>query len=388
MYAYRHSTNAVGAGKTTTMGMLTTEFAPTSGDATLGGFSVTREPQKIRRRIGYCPQFDALYGCLSAREHLHLYGAIKGIPKALLAEAAVKKLLEVGFDEMDWDRASSGFSGGMKRRLSLACATMGQPKLIFLDECSTGVDPVSRRDIWQLVLNMVAGSGLAQIDKPSMILTTHSMEECEALCPRIGIMANGKIVCIGSAQHLKHKFGKGYQLEFNVKIILQDDFDYTDVLEHLLEFATNEVGNWDNKFNLELCFAALIGLTGDESLCELISAENSTNGYFIWKDATSLSGVSVEDLAMFATGERRMLKIEAYMKSTFPEYVLRERQDTKARYEISCEGIRPADIFASVESWKHALQLEDYGVSQTSLEQVFNMIAAQAEQQKQGRLEL
>ena len=113
----------------------------------------------------------------------------------------------------DWDRMSKEYSGGMKRRLSLACATIGQPSLLFLDECSTGVDPVSRREIWKLVSNMVAGAGLDTKDRPSVILTTHNMDECEALCSRIGIMANGKLRCLGSAQHLKNKFGNGYQLE-------------------------------------------------------------------------------------------------------------------------------------------------------------------------------
>jgi ATP-binding cassette, subfamily A (ABC1), member 3 len=181
-----------GAGKTTTMGLLTAEFPPTSGDAILGGFSVTHEPQKIRRRIGYCPQFCAHFENMTAREHLEMYAAIKGIPKQLVRDAVAKKLKEVGLSDYDSDRLCANYSGGMKRRLSLACATIGQPQIVFLDECSTGVDPVARREIWQLVSNMVVGHGLPQCQKPAVILTTHSMEECEALCPRIGIMVRVK----------------------------------------------------------------------------------------------------------------------------------------------------------------------------------------------------
>ena len=208
--------------------MLTAEFPPTSGDAILNGYSIACEPQKIRRLIGYCPQFDALFGCLTGREHILLYGAIKGITKNLLAHVSERKLREVGLLKSDWDRMSKEYSGGMKRRLSLACATIGQPSLLFLDECSTGVDPISRRDIWKMVSNIVAGRGLDVKDRPSVILTTHNMEECEALCPRIGIMANGKLRCLGSAQHLKNKFGNGYQVELkyvsylDVKKILVD----------------------------------------------------------------------------------------------------------------------------------------------------------------------
>lgn len=179
----------------------------------MDGHSVAREPQKTRRLIGYCPQFDALFECLTGREHVHLYGAVKGIPSNILSPIVERKLLEVGLNQRDWDRQSSEYSGGMKRRLSLACATIGQPSLLLLDECSTGVDPVSRREIWKMISDIVGGYGRADNNKPSVILTTHNMEECEALCPRIGIMANGKLRCLGSAQYLKNKFGNGYQVE-------------------------------------------------------------------------------------------------------------------------------------------------------------------------------
>ena len=177
-----------GAGKTTTMGLLTAEFPPTSGDAILGGFSITREPQKIRRRIGYCPQFCAHFENMTGREHIEMYAEIKGIRKELVADAVSKKLRQVGLSDYDGNRLSAHYSGGMKRRLSLACATIGQPQIIFLDECSTGVDPLTRRDIWQLVSDIVVGNDSLTSTQPAVILTTHSMEECEALCPRIGIM--------------------------------------------------------------------------------------------------------------------------------------------------------------------------------------------------------
>lgn len=162
-----------GAGKTTTMKMLTAEFAPTSGDAILDGFSVSREPQKTRRKIGYCPQFDAHFAHLTGREHVELYASIKGIPVNLVAEAADEKLREMGLSTLDSNRLAVGYSGGMKRRLSLACATVGRPQIIFLDECSTGVDPVARADIWMMVSEIVAGRGLPAAKKPSVILTTH-----------------------------------------------------------------------------------------------------------------------------------------------------------------------------------------------------------------------
>jgi ATP-binding cassette, subfamily A (ABC1), member 3 len=105
----------IGAGKTTTMGMLTAEFPPSHGDATLAGFSITKEPQKTRRRVGYCPQFDAHFANLSGRHHVELYASIKGIPEEFVKEAAALKLKEVGLSEFDSDRLCAQYSGGMKR---------------------------------------------------------------------------------------------------------------------------------------------------------------------------------------------------------------------------------------------------------------------------------
>ena len=96
------------------------------------------EPEKTRRRIGYCPQFDAHFANLTGREHVELYASVKGVPKQFVSEAAASKLKEVGLSEEDSNRLAVGYSGGMKRRLSLACATIGQPQIVFLDECSTG----------------------------------------------------------------------------------------------------------------------------------------------------------------------------------------------------------------------------------------------------------
>jgi ATP-binding cassette, subfamily A (ABC1), member 3 len=380
-----------GAGKTTTMQMLTAEFPPTSGDATLSGFSIATEPQKTRRRIGYCPQFDAHFAQLSGRNHVELYASIKGIPAEFVKEAAANKLKEVGLSEYDSDRLCVNYSGGMKRRLSLACATIGQPQIVFLDECSTGVDPVARREIWQLVSDMVSG-GIEQ-ERASVILTTHSMEECEALCPRIGIMANGRLRCLGSAQHLKNKFGQGFQLELKAKVTDRDDNDFvhnTNVLARSMlgsevDQEADVLTAMDLSFNHEQAKVALQRLTGDDFLVAMLVGDTNSTGYGVWKDTTSPVGVTLDALASFATIELRMRTISNFVSERFPVHVLRERQDTKARYEVSAEGLRISTIFAAVEDNKEELRLSDYGVSQTSLEQVFNMHAAEAEKLKQGR---
>jgi ATP-binding cassette subfamily A (ABC1) protein 3 len=369
------------------MGMLTAEFPPTSGDATLAGFSVSREPEKTRRRIGYCPQFDAHFANLTGREHVELYASIKGVPLKFVKEASASKLKEVGLNEEASDRLSATYSGGMKRRLSLACATIGQPQIVFLDECSTGVDPVARREIWQLISDMVSGENVPEEERTSVILTTHSMEECEALCPRIGIMANGRLRCLGSAQHLKSKFGQGYQVEMKVSVIDKEDEDYVANIEAL---AKNQEGDLDEEgtlFTLAETLEALRNLTGDDFLADMVN-ENDPSGYPIWKDASGDGaglGVQLNSLAAFATNELRMRALASFMTDTYPDHVLRERQDSKARYEVTSQGVKISSLFSNVEANKERLRLADYGVSQTSLEQVFNMHAAEAEKLKQGR---
>jgi ATP-binding cassette subfamily A (ABC1) protein 3 len=380
-----------GAGKTTTMGMLTAEFPPSGGDATLAGFSVTSEPEKTRRRVGYCPQFDAHFSNMTGREHVELYASIKGVPVELVKEAASRKLAEVGLSDDDSDRLSAGYSGGMKRRLSLACATIGQPQIVFLDECSTGVDPVARREIWQMISGMVSGGNLPPEERTSVILTTHSMEECEALCPRIGIMAGGRLSCLGSAQHLKSKFGQGYQVEMKIKNVDTSDSDYVETLSTIastIAAATNidlpEKTEPDEIFlNMEQTLQALEALTGDQFLASMVQ-EGNQSGSTIYKEATSPAGIDIEGLASFATGELRMKSLNDFVTETYPSSVIRERQDAKARYEVSSKGIRIGDIFRSIEEKKDSFRVAEYGVSQTSLEQVFMQHAAEAEALKKG----
>jgi ATP-binding cassette, subfamily A (ABC1), member 3 len=240
---------------------------------------------------------------------------------------------------------------------------------------------------------MVSKGDVPLSERTSVILTTHSMEECEALCPRIGIMANGRLRCLGSAQHLKNKFGQGYQLELKAAIVDNEDDDFIRNTRSLAMFL---LGRSDEEaavitsansanlfFNQEQALAALRALTQDDFLSDMIVADHPT-GYGIWKDSSSPTGVSLDVLAAFATIELRMRNIASFVAEFFPDHVLRERQDMKARYEVSGRGTRISNIFMTIEMHKDRLKLDDYGVSQTSLEQVFNMHAAEAEKLKLG----
>ncbi|GAB1292623.1 ATP-binding cassette, sub-family A (ABC1), member 14 [Apodemus speciosus] len=198
-----------GAGKTTTFKILTGEEIATSGDVFIEGYSITRNILKVRSKIGYCPQFDALLDYMTSREILTMYARVWGIPEDNIRHY-VDNLLKMLYLKPQAEKFIYTLSGGNKRRLSTAIAIMGKSSVVFLDEPSTGMDPLARRMLWNTVIK-TRESGKV------IIITSHSMEECEALCTRLAIMVQGKLVCLGSPQHLKNKFGNIYTMTIKFK---------------------------------------------------------------------------------------------------------------------------------------------------------------------------
>uniref|UniRef100_A0A8R7RD17 ABC transporter domain-containing protein n=1 Tax=Triticum urartu TaxID=4572 RepID=A0A8R7RD17_TRIUA len=197
-----------GAGKTTTISCLTGITPITGGDALIYGHSVRSSAgmSNIRRMIGVCPQFDILWDALTAKEHMELFASIKGLPSSTIKSVAEQSLAQVKLSQAANVRAGS-YSGGMKRRLSVAIALIGDPKLVFLDEPTTGMDPITRRHVWDIIEEAKKGRAI--------VLTTHSMEEADILSDRIAIMAKGRLRCIGTSIRLKSKFGTGYIANVN-----------------------------------------------------------------------------------------------------------------------------------------------------------------------------
>jgi ATP-binding cassette subfamily A (ABC1) protein 3 len=200
-----------GAGKSSTLKILSGDIIPTKGIAYLGGFDILTQQIQCRRLIGYCPQFDALLDLLTSREHLELFSRIKGVPEEIVPSLVDEKLRQM--DLLDFEHKLAGsLSGGNKRKLSVAIALIGSPPVIFLDEPSTGMDPVARRFMWDVIAKVST-----ERKDCSIMLTTHSMEECEALCTRTGIMVGGRLRCLGSNQRLKSRFGNGLQMEVKLR---------------------------------------------------------------------------------------------------------------------------------------------------------------------------
>ncbi|XP_021369630.1 ATP-binding cassette sub-family A member 2-like isoform X2 [Mizuhopecten yessoensis] len=280
-----------GAGKTTTFKMLTGDIQPTSGDAHLNRDSVRKDMLSLQQKIGYCPQFDALFDELTAREHIQLYARLRGIPpkeEKQVVEWALKKL---GLTQYA-DKTSGTYSGGNKRKLSTAIALIGHPPVIFMDEPTTGMDPHSRRFLWDLILSLVR-------DGRSVILTSHSMEECEVLCSRMAIMVNGQFKCLGSAQHLKNRYGDGYTFSIRLK---GPDFDH--------------------------------------------SSET----------------------------------VQRFVDRKFPGVVLKEHHYNLLQYELRGQSVSLAQLFNKLEEAQKDLDIEDYSVSQNTLDNVFiNFVKKQVE---------
>ena len=192
-----------GAGKTTTISVLTGLYPPTSGDCSIYGNLITSDLLAVRQSMGICPQHNVLFQELTVAEHINFFNKIKGRRpnKAQIKQAAA----EVGLADK-LSTLSSGLSGGMKRKLSVAVALCGDPKFLLLDEPTSGMDPFSRRATWELLRKTKLGR--------VTLLTTHFMDEADILADRIAVMKTGKLQCVGSSTFLKKKFGVGYNLTF------------------------------------------------------------------------------------------------------------------------------------------------------------------------------
>uniref|UniRef100_A0ABM5EM12 Phospholipid-transporting ATPase ABCA1-like isoform X1 n=1 Tax=Pogona vitticeps TaxID=103695 RepID=A0ABM5EM12_9SAUR len=284
-----------GAGKTSTFKMLTGDSEVTSGKAFLKGHSILKDLQEVHQNMGYCPQFDAINPLLTGREHLVFYCRLRGIPEGEIPGVVKWGLLTLGLMQYA-DRPAGRYSGGNKRKLSTAIALIGAPPVIFLDEPTTGMDPHAKRFLWNCILGVIK-------DGRSVVLTSHSMEECEALCTRMAIMVNGRFQCLGSVQHLKNKFGDGYT------IILR------------------------------------------------ISGANPDTG-----------------------------PVEKFIQDSFPGIILKEKHHSTLQYQLPSRGCSLARIFGVLAAHWSDYHIEDYSVSQTTLDQVFVHFAKdQSEEGQRGK---
>uniref|UniRef100_A0A8D1BS30 P-type phospholipid transporter n=1 Tax=Sus scrofa TaxID=9823 RepID=A0A8D1BS30_PIG len=269
-----------GAGKSSTFKMLTGDTTVTGGDAFLNKNSILSNIHEVHQNMGYCPQFDAITELLTGREHVEFFALLRGVPEkevGKVGEWAIRKLGLVKYGE----KYAGNYSGGNKRKLSTAMALIGGPPVVFLDEPTTGMDPKARRFLWNCALSIVK-------EGRSVLLTSHSMEECEALCTRMAIMVNGRFRCLGSVQHLKNRFGDGYTIVVRI-----------------------------------------------------------------------------------AGSNPDLQPVQEFFGHAFPGSVLKEKHRNMLQYQLPSSLSSLARIFSVLSQSKKRLHIEDYSVSQTTLDQVF-----------------
>uniref|UniRef100_A0A8C0H2Z1 P-type phospholipid transporter n=1 Tax=Chelonoidis abingdonii TaxID=106734 RepID=A0A8C0H2Z1_CHEAB len=269
-----------GAGKSSTFKMLTGDTDVTGGEAYLKGNSILSNIQRVHQNMGYCPQFDAINELLTGREHLEFFALLRGVPEkevCQVGEWAIRKLGLMKYGE----KYAGNYSGGNRRKLSTAIALIGSPPVVFLDEPTTGMDPKARRFLWNCALSIIK-------EGRSVVLTSHSMEECEALCTRMAIMVNGRFRCLGSVQHLKNRFGDGYTIVVRI-----------------------------------------------------------------------------------AGANPNLKPVQEFFGLAFPGSVLKEKHRNMLQYQLPSSPSSLARIFSILSQNKKRLHIEDYSVSQTTLDQVF-----------------
>ncbi|XP_058064618.1 phospholipid-transporting ATPase ABCA3-like, partial [Anopheles bellator] len=274
-----------GAGKTTTFKMMTGDEEISSGDCWVRGVNLRTDMNRVHQQIGYCPQFDALLEDLTGRETLRIFALLRGVRSSEIKNVSYILAEELNFAK-HLDKRTKAYSGGNKRKLSTALALMGNPAVVYLDEPTTGMDPGAKRQFWDVICK-VRNTG------KSIVLTSHSMEECEALCTRLAIMVNGEFKCLGSTQHLKNKFSKGFLLTVKVA-----------------------------------------------------------------------RGTPEEQL-------KRIVGVKDFVSSQFLGAVLKEEYDDSLSFHIPVTDLKWSQMFGLMESHKQTLEIDDYALGQTSLEQVF-----------------
>ena len=205
---------ANGAGKTTAVRILVGLSRPTSGRAVVAGFDVARYPDRVKRNIGYMCQKFSLYEDLTVEENIMLFGGIYGIPVKRIREKSKLILARLNFEEYG-SRIISGIPAGMRQKLAFSVALLHEPAILFLDEPTGGVDPVTRREFWEMIYETASGG-------VTVFVTTHYMDEAE-YCDRISVMNRGKITVMGTPSELKREHAAGSIEELFIRIARDED---------------------------------------------------------------------------------------------------------------------------------------------------------------------
>lgn len=352
-----------GAGKSTTIGMLTGLLTPTGGDATIFGHSIITNMDQIRENMGVCPQHDILWPELTAYEHLELYAGFKRLYYEDMKTDVAQRLQDVALTAAAHSPCGN-YSGGMKRRLSVSIALIGDPKIVFLDEPTTGMDPVSRRQVWNLIERVKRGR--------VTLLTTHSMEEADVLGDRIAIMKGGRLAALGSSLHLKRKFGDGYHVTILSQPPMQDALN-----EHVHDFFEEKpLGSAGSSSNSDVHeLPAAKNANGNDS-DEFVSANGSAPSSSKSKSKKS-SSKNVE--VLLDSAPRTSVAPHDHGESdTTVKRVMQDGMVSQYQIPLAYHAHLP-EFFRSLDANKKKYGIADVQLAMTSLEDVFLRVAEKDE---------
>ena len=333
-----------GSGKTTTVSCIAGLTAPTHGEVFVCGESVREDPAAIRDLIGVCPQHDYLYSELTAYEHMLLFCRFKGVPRAATHTHIMQRLRLVGLDAVAHSFTQT-FSGGMKRRLSVALATTGFARVLLLDEVTTGLDPLSRRRVWQFIGQLKS--------QRVVVLTTHDLTEADALGDQVAIMSNGRLRALGSSLFLKSRFGAGFQVNLNV---VPDHASVAQIKQAVADMLPGArvllAGTTKDEFEADT--AAIQGLAKADAASGTADA-----------DAPASTFKGEDELPQFVSGSLTISIPKALVKR-IPGFL-----------RLLNEWTLPKGSAGTVGDVRGKQCVKDWGISRSTLEEVFLKLGAQ-----------
>ena len=350
-----------GAGKTTTFKCITQELSPTYGEIFLDGTKTNNDFDSIKNKFGYCPQYDAIFEYMTVFENLEFYAKLKGVKREFLTQIINKVIYEMRLEEFI-KKMAGRLSGGNKRKLSVAIAMLCSPPIILLDEPSTGMDPEARRFMWSSIHKLsIMGK------KSSIIMTTHSMDEAETLCKRMGIMVNGEFVCLGRAHEIKDKYGYGYELNVRIKPMSEKLEDELFIKKY----------NLDNRIK--------VNMSNIGGILEQIQKKNYLDeihegrlGEKLIRDIEKSNGISINALLNWVFFVQNAIKLVQYGMDNFSKIIVEENMDNNFLFKMKKKEENNKSIgylFGLFEIHKEECYVTEYSIQQTSLEQIFNKFA-------------
>ena len=349
-----------GAGKTTTFRCITQEHGPTNGRIYVNGYDLGKNFSKVSQMFGYCPQFDAIFEYMTVYENLEFYAKLKGVQKDKLNKMLLAMIDEMSLSEFT-TKIAGRLSGGNKRKLSVAISMICNPPIILLDEPSTGMDPEARRFMWAVIHKIST-----RRKKSAVIMTTHSMDEAETLCKRMGIMVNGELVCLGSSQNIKEKYGYGFEVDLSIKPLTEEK--YNEIVE---KYALDKklIVRKDN-------LKEVLGSINKDAFYKEFA--KGRLGEKINTELEIKGRLKIKQLVTWIFFVQNALKLIKKAKENFEEIILTEFIDNNFLFKIkkSENGKSIGFLFGLFESLRNECNVTEYSIQQTSLEQIFNQFAA------------